>query len=152
MTSPGRTKRMVRFAIPLVVLAVIGAGCGDGDSSASGDEVSEPSASTSASKQADASRPPAAKDKAKEKEKSSGGTKEALVKALKDEPDAKEIPGRARDIFADCLADVIIKYGKADSIEKYIDGKIKLDAIDGASGEKAEKEGFACAEKAYQNA
>lgn len=131
-----------RFAATLVLLAVTIAGCSDGDptpSSTTGSVGNPPAASSEPSR-----TPPPAKST----EKSAAQTKTALVKVLKTEPDFADLPAGPGTFLANCMADVIIKHGKPASIEKYIDGSIEIDDIEGSDSPEAEEAGFACAEDA----
>jgi hypothetical protein len=138
--------RTARVAAALIIFAAIGAGCGDNTSNWSS---GQPAADASASGEPSATAAAKPKPKEKPKQESSGQTKKDLVKAMLAEPDFDGIPADAKKNLADCMANVIIKYGDKKGIEKYIDGDIKLDDIKGANSKKAEEEGFACAEKAY---
>lgn len=141
-SSPVSTTIVTRFAATLVMLAVISTGCSDSDPSppSTADAAANPPVASS--------EPPNTSPPARSTEKSTAQTKTALIKVLKTEPDFAGLPAGPGAFLANCMADVIIKYGKPASIEEYIDGSIKLDDIKGSDSAEAEEAGFACAENA----
>jgi hypothetical protein len=72
-----------------------------------------------------------------------GVDKSALTGKLKTESDFKGLPSSVTD----CFADAMLKYGDKDDLQKYVDGKLKLDDIGGMDGKDAEAAGQKCADK-----
>ncbi|GAA4205658.1 hypothetical protein [Actinocatenispora rupis] len=72
-----------------------------------------------------------------------GVDKAALSDKLKTEADFKGLP----DSFADCMADAMLKYGDQDDLQKYVDGKLKVDSVGGLDGKDAEAAAQKCADQ-----
>jgi hypothetical protein len=74
--------------------------------------------------------------------------KAALASKLKSDPDFKGIPSNVADGFANCMADVALKYGNKKDLQRYVDGEAKLDDVKGVGPNDKEAEAAAkkCAE------
>jgi hypothetical protein len=68
--------------------------------------------------------------------------KDKLISKMKQDSSFKDL----KDSQVKCLADVVVKYGKKDQINKYIDGKTDKSGINAAS-DSANKKASAAAEK-----
>ncbi|HEY3502769.1 MAG TPA: hypothetical protein VGN37_08330 [Actinocatenispora sp.] len=72
-----------------------------------------------------------------------GVDKAALKDKLKTESDLKGVP----DSVTDCMADVMLKYGDKDDLQKYVDGKIRVDYVGGLDGKDADAASQKCVDK-----
>ncbi|GAA3842512.1 hypothetical protein GCM10022226_76510 [Sphaerisporangium flaviroseum] len=71
--------------------------------------------------------------------------KAALISKVKADPEFKDLP----EAFLNCMADVVVKYGEKSNLQSYLDGKIKLDAIQGV--QPSDKEADAAAKKCAES-
>ncbi|BCJ30168.1 hypothetical protein [Actinocatenispora sera] len=72
-----------------------------------------------------------------------GVDKSDLTAKLKTESDFKGLPSSVTD----CFADAMLKYGDKDDLQKYVDGKIRIDYVGGMDSKDAEAAGQKCADK-----
>jgi hypothetical protein len=136
MRMPGSVRASALALTAVAATAFTGTAC----SSSKDDTTTVVPASAPASASTPAS---AATTKATGKQQQQGdSTKAALKGKISKEPEAKGMP----DVFINCMVDVMVKYGDKDSIQSYIDGKIKADDIKGLKTHEANTAGFKCAD------
>ncbi|MGW1616972.1 hypothetical protein ACWCQZ_47910 [Streptomyces sp. NPDC002285] len=63
-----------------------------------------------------------------------GVDKASLIEKIKADPETKGAP----EATVTCMADAMLKYGDKDSLQGYLDGSVKMDAIKGLGKENKE--------------
>lgn len=76
-----------------------------------------------------------------------GVDKAAVSERLQEEREIEKVPAGKRKDYADCLADVTLKYANEDDLKDYVDGKKAADDIRGMDSDEAAEALKKCAGK-----
>lgn len=79
-----------------------------------------------------------------------GIDKDSVSKRLQEETELQKVPAANRKKYADCLAEVAVKYGNKDDLKAYLDGKKQADDIRGMDSDAAEQAAKKCIAKARE--